>query len=100
MPRVSVLGTQMRKGILGYCVLAMLDASPRYGFELVQLLGQADGLLTSEGTIYPLLSRMRGERLVDTEGRETKRGAPPPRHPARPTRRRSPRARRRWVDPL
>jgi PadR family transcriptional regulator PadR len=73
---VSVLGTQMRKGILGYCVLAMLDASPRYGFELVQLLGQADGLLTTEGTIYPLLSRMRGENLVDTEWRESSSGPP------------------------
>jgi PadR family transcriptional regulator, regulatory protein PadR len=76
MRGVSVLGTQMRKGILGHCVLAMLDASPRYGFELVQLLGQADGLLTSEGTIYPLLSRMRGEKLVDTEWRESSSGPP------------------------
>jgi PadR family transcriptional regulator PadR len=70
------IGTQLRKGVLGFCVLSMLERSPRYGFELVQLLGRADGLLTSEGTIYPLLSRMRGEELVATEWQESSGGPP------------------------
>jgi PadR family transcriptional regulator PadR len=73
---VSRLGTQMRKGVLEFCVLALLESRPRYGFELVQLLGQADGLLTTEGTIYPLLGRMRGEDLVETEWRESSGGPP------------------------
>lgn len=66
----------MRKGALEYCVLALLSGDPRYGFELVQELGQVDGMLTTEGTIYPLLSRLRREGLVETEWRESKSGPP------------------------
>jgi PadR family transcriptional regulator PadR len=70
------LVTQMRKGALEYCVLALLAPAPRYGFELVQALGAVDGMLTTEGTIYPLLSRLRREGLVETEWRESSSGPP------------------------
>jgi len=69
------LVTQMRKGALEYCVLALLT-QPRYGFEIVQRLGQIDGMLTSEGTIYPLLGRLRRDGLVDTDWRESPTGPP------------------------
>ncbi len=68
--------TQLRKGVIEYCVLAMLKDTSRYGGELVQLLRDMDGLLVSEGTIYPLLSRMRAEGLVESEWRETAGGSP------------------------
>jgi PadR family transcriptional regulator PadR len=67
---------QMRKGLLEFCVLSLLSSRPRYGYELVGELAKSDGLLTSEGTIYPLLSRLRRERLVDTEWRESTGGPP------------------------
>ncbi len=67
---------QMRKGLLEFCVLSLLSLRPRYGYELVQDLAKSDGLLTSEGTIYPLLSRLRRERLVETEWRESSGGPP------------------------
>lgn len=70
------LVTQMRKGALEYCVLALLVGPSRYGFELVQALGQVDGMLTSEGTIYPLLSRLRREGLVESDWRESNSGPP------------------------
>jgi PadR family transcriptional regulator PadR len=70
------LSSQLRRGVLEHCVLAVLEQEPRYGFELVQLLRDVDGLLTSEGTIYPLLSRMRGDGLVKTEWRESSEGPP------------------------
>jgi PadR family transcriptional regulator PadR len=70
------LATQLRKGVIEYCVLAMLRDSPRYGGELIHLLRNQDGLMTSEGTIYPLLSRMRAEGLVETEWREAAGGSP------------------------
>lgn len=66
----------MRKGLLEYCVMALLTARPRYGYELAQELGRVDGLLTSEGTMYPLLARLRRERLVETEWRESSGGPP------------------------
>ena len=73
---IDGLATQLRKGVIEYCVLAMLRDRPHYGGELVQLLRERDGMLVSEGTIYPLLSRMRAEGLVETEWRETAGGHP------------------------
>ena len=73
---IEGLATQLRKGVIEYCVLAMLRNTSRYGGELIQLLRNQDGLLVTEGTIYPLLSRMRADGLVDTEWRETAGGSP------------------------
>jgi PadR family transcriptional regulator, regulatory protein PadR len=68
--------TQMRRGTLEYCVLALLRDQARYGFDLVRTLAQADGLITSEGTIYPLLSRLRRDGLVTTTWHESQSGPP------------------------
>lgn len=68
--------SQLRKGVLEYCVLALLRDSERYGFELVRTLSEADGLLVSEGTIYPLLSRLRRDQLVSTSWQESEAGPP------------------------
>lgn len=67
---------QMRRGVLEFCVLALLDGESRYGFDLVRSLSNIDGLVTSEGTIYPLLGRLRKEGLVETEWEESKEGPP------------------------
>jgi PadR family transcriptional regulator, regulatory protein PadR len=69
-------GTQMRRGALEFCVLALLDQREHYGFELVQRLSEANGLLTSEGTIYPLMSRLRREGMVETTWQESMSGPP------------------------
>lgn len=68
--------TQMRRGTLEYCVLALLRHEARYGFDLVKALGEADGMVTSEGTIYPLLSRLRRDGLVSTTWEESPSGPP------------------------
>lgn len=67
---------QMRRGALEYCVLALLAARERYGFELVQNLAEVDGMVTSEGTIYPLLTRLRKDGEVETFWRESTSGPP------------------------
>src|SRR5213592_4378395 len=72
----DALLAQMRKGTLQYCVLALLADNERYGFDLVRALGEADGMVTSEGTIYPLLSRLRRDGLVETTWRESSSGPP------------------------
>jgi len=59
--------TELRRGVLGSCVLALLDARPRFGLELVRDLAAAGGLLTSDGTVYPLLNRLRDAGLVTSE---------------------------------
>ncbi len=68
--------TQLRRGVLPHCVLAALAAEERYGFELVRALSVVPGLAVSEGTIYPLLSRLRREGLVHTNWRESDSGPP------------------------
>jgi PadR family transcriptional regulator, regulatory protein PadR len=68
--------SQLRRGTVEYCVLALLRDGERYGFELVRELGAVDGLVTSEGTIYPLLTRLRKDELVTTFWRESESGPP------------------------
>ncbi len=67
---------QLRRGSIQYCVLAMLRDGDRYGFELTRALADADGLVTSEGTVYPLLARLRQEGLVETRWQESTQGPP------------------------
>jgi PadR family transcriptional regulator PadR len=68
--------TQMRRGTLQYCVLALLADEERYAFDLVRALSDVDGMVTSEGTIYPLLSRLRRDGLVESTWRESAEGPP------------------------
>jgi PadR family transcriptional regulator, regulatory protein PadR len=70
------LVAQMRRGVLPYCVLAMLRKKEHYGFELVHALGGMDGMVTGEGTIYPLLARLRRQGLVETTWQESTTGPP------------------------
>src|SRR6266702_2713657 len=64
----SNLVAQMRRGVLPFCVLAMLGDGERYGFELVRALASVDGLVTGEGTIYPLLARPGRATLAEFTG--------------------------------
>jgi PadR family transcriptional regulator PadR len=74
--RQDGLVPQMRRGTLQYCVLALLAGQERYGFDLVRALSEVDGMVTSEGTIYPLLSRLRRDGLVETTWHESPSGPP------------------------
>jgi len=67
---------QLRRGVLEFCVLALLGDEERYAYDIVERLGGMDGLVTSEGTIYPLLSRLRRDELVATTWRESEQGPP------------------------
>jgi PadR family transcriptional regulator PadR len=68
--------SQMRRGVLEFCVMALLRDGPRYGVELLRELGAVDAMVTSEGTIYPLLSRLRKDKLVETSWQESPSGPP------------------------
>ena len=68
--------TQMRRGTLEYCVLALLRERAHYGFDLVKALSAVDGMVTSEGTIYPLLSRLRKDGFVTSSWVESSSGPP------------------------
>jgi PadR family transcriptional regulator, regulatory protein PadR len=72
----DTLLSQMRRGTLQYCVLSLLAKEERYGFDLVRGLAEVDGMVTSEGTIYPLLSRLRRDGLVESSWQESTAGPP------------------------
>jgi len=74
-PQEALLA-QMRRGTLQYCVLSLLADDERYGFDLVRELAEVDGMVTTEGTIYPLLSRLRRDGLVETTWQESPSGPP------------------------
>lgn len=68
--------TELRRGVLEHCVLAVLRDGESYAFDIVRELADAGELVTSEGTIYPLLARLRRDRLVTTTWRESDAGPP------------------------
>lgn len=70
------LVSQMRRGTLEYCVLAVLRKGERYTFDLVKTLARIDGMVTSEGTLYPLLTRLRKDGLVQSSWQESPKGPP------------------------
>jgi PadR family transcriptional regulator PadR len=73
---VNKLLAQMRKGFIDYCVLALLESGDHYGLEITKVLSEADGLVTSEGTVYPLLTRLRNDGLVETYSVPSNEGPP------------------------
>src|SRR5215510_11330263 len=68
--------TQLRKGGLGLAVLATLWSGRLYGLEVLRRLEADAGLSVPEGTIYPLLSRLKAEGLVTSEWVESDAGHP------------------------
>lgn len=68
--------SQLRRGALEFCVLALLADEERYGFDIVRTLGSIDGMVTGEGTLYPLLSRLKSDGYVATTWRDSDAGPP------------------------
>lgn len=58
-------GTQLLKGVLDMCLLSIIREEPSYGYEMVRKLQDRGLSLVSEGSIYPLLSRLQKGGLLD-----------------------------------
>lgn len=69
------LAVQLRKGFLTYCVLQICASEARYTSDIIQALRSAD-LVVVEGTIYPLLNRLRKDGLLEYEWQESEQGPP------------------------
>jgi len=67
---------QLRKGCLELAILASLWKGRLYGLELLRALETESDLVITEGTVYPLLSRLRNEGLLDSEWVEAELGHP------------------------
>jgi len=66
--------TQIRKGVLELSILCAIRGRRLYGYDIVKRLRDIDGLMMSEGTIYPILSRFKREELVKTTLVESNEG--------------------------
>lgn len=66
--------SQFKKGVLELCVLALLEHNDYYGYELVSRLSKE--IAITEGTIYPLLRRLKFDGLVTTYIEESTEGPP------------------------
>ena len=66
--------TQVRKGLLELCIVAVLDEGEMYAYDLVKRLGSIKALVITEGTIYPLLSRLRASGLITSRLEESSGG--------------------------
>lgn len=67
--------TQMRKGMLVYCVLLLCKDGKVYTTDIINSLRQAE-LIVVEGTLYPLLSRLAKDKLLAYEWQESEQGPP------------------------
>jgi PadR family transcriptional regulator PadR len=67
--------TQMRKGMLVYCVLLLCKDGKAYSSEIIQQLRAAE-LIVVEGTLYPLLNRLARDKLLGYEWQESEQGPP------------------------
>lgn len=72
---VSNSKSQMRKGMLEYCILLLLKRQPAYASDIIQQLKEAE-LLVVEGTLYPLLTRLKKDGLLAYEWQESTQGPP------------------------
>lgn len=67
--------TQMRKGILEYCILSIISRGEIYASDIIQELKKAQ-LLVVEGTLYPLLTRLKNNGLLSYNWVESTSGPP------------------------
>ena len=72
---VSQAETQMRKGVLVYCVLLLCKEGKVYTTDIITSLRAAE-LIVVEGTLYPLLSRLAKDELLAYEWQESEQGPP------------------------
>jgi len=58
--------TQFRKGLVEFCIMAVLRDGEAYGYQIVEQLGCVTGLEVTESTVYPVLARLSRDRCVTT----------------------------------
>lgn len=72
---INNIKSQMRKGLLEYCILSIISREEAYASDILDTLKQAN-LLVVEGTLYPLLTRMKNEELLTYRWQESTSGPP------------------------
>lgn len=68
------MNSQLKRGTLELCVLSILCRSDCYGYELVNRI--SEGMQITEGTIYPLMKRLKDNGMIDSYIVESQEGPP------------------------
>lgn len=66
---------QMRKGVLEYCIMSVLMTGDAYASDIIRRLKEAE-LIVVEGTLYPLLTRLKNAGLLNYRWEESTQGPP------------------------
>lgn len=72
---VENIRSQMRKSVLEYCILSILDRKESYASSIIEELKQAN-MIVVEGTLYPLLIRLKNQGLLSYRWEESTQGPP------------------------
>ncbi len=72
---VDNVKAQMRKGILEYCILAIVSRGDAYASQIITELKQAE-MIVVEGTLYPILTRQKNQGLLEYRWEESPQGPP------------------------
>ncbi len=75
MTDTSNIESQIRKGVLEYCILSVMNNKRAYASDIIKELKKAK-LIVVEGTLYPLLTRMKKAELLSYQWEESKQGPP------------------------
>ncbi|MBN2669522.1 MAG: PadR family transcriptional regulator [Bacteroidales bacterium] len=75
MAEKQKIESQLRKGILEYCILGVLKNEKAYASDIIRTLKKAE-LIVVEGTLYPLLTRMKNEGWLNYQWEESTQGPP------------------------
>ncbi|MBN2010476.1 PadR family transcriptional regulator [candidate division KSB1 bacterium] len=74
--KLNTWHSQLRKGTLELSLLALLNQHEQYAYDLIHQLSGLVGPTFKKGTIYPLLSRLQKENLIESRWQESKKGPP------------------------
>lgn len=72
---VENVKAQMRKGVLEYCILLILSNNDAYASDIINQLKEAK-MIVVEGTLYPLLTRLKNSKLLSYRWEESTQGPP------------------------
>ena len=75
MKDLETTKSQMRKGMLEYCILLLLHREASYASDIISRLKEAK-LIVVEGTLYPLLTRLKNDDMLSYEWVESTQGPP------------------------
>ena len=73
--KIENTNAQMRKGVLEYCILSILQHGDAYTSEIISTL-KSEEMIVVEGTIYPLLTRLKNSGLLSYRWEESSSGPP------------------------